>query len=255
LLHDAGTPDDAVDEVWKLFTEEYFLRYRSKEIAWHTQILADSDTESDYGLVDVRKQADGDGLEAVFYTPRSKGTFAHATAILDELGTTIVDARIAPIANEFSLDTYIFMELDPRTEIDDARLSKIRRTLTRILSTDDKRAMFPTKTVINFDNDISNKRTIMELAAGDRPGLLSTVGQTFIEFGMELAAGDRPGLLSTVGQTFIEFGINIETAKILTIGERAEDVFYIVDENNRRLTDEVCDSLRERLVERLDADT
>ena len=44
---------------------------------------------------------------------------------------------------------------------------------------------------------------------------------------MELAAGDRPGLLSTIGQTFIEFGINFETAKILTIGERAEDVFYI----------------------------
>jgi [protein-PII] uridylyltransferase len=244
LLHDAGTPDDAVDEVWKLFTEEYFLRYRSEEIAWHTQILADSDTESAYGLVDVRKQADGDGLEAVFYTPRSKGTFAHATAMLDELGTTIVDARIVPIANEFSLDTYIFMELDHRTEIDDARLNKIRRTLTRILSTDDKGAvkvtrraprqvrMFPTKTVINFDNDISNKRTIMELAAGD-----------------------RPGLLSTVGQTFIEFGINIETAKILTIGERAEDVFYVVDEDNKRLTDEVCDSLRERLMERLDADT
>ena len=70
---------------------------------------------------------------------------------------------------------------------------------------------------------------------------------------MELAAGDRPGLLSTVGQTFIEFKINIETAKILTIGERAEDVFYIVDENNKLLSDQVCDQLRERLVERLNA--
>jgi [protein-PII] uridylyltransferase len=72
---------------------------------------------------------------------------------------------------------------------------------------------------------------------------------------MELAAGDRPGLLSTVGQTFTEFKINIETAKILTIGERAEDVFYIVDENNKLLTDEVCKQLRERLEERLDANT
>ncbi len=69
---------------------------------------------------------------------------------------------------------------------------------------------------------------------------------------MELAAGDRPGLLSIVGQTFNEFKINIETAKIMTIGERAEDVFYIVDENNKLLSDEVCDQLRDRLVERLD---
>jgi [protein-PII] uridylyltransferase len=242
LLENTGTASEAIDRVWALFTEEYFLRYRSEEIAWHTEILADSDTESEYGLLDVRKQADGDGVEAVLYTPRLKRTFAHATAMLDELGMTIVDARIVPIANEFSLDTYIFMELDHRTEIDDARLRKIRRSLTRILTTDDTRAvkvtrraprqvrMFSTKTVINFDNDISNKRTVMELAAGD-----------------------RPGLLSIVGQIFIEFGINIETAKILTIGERAEDVFYVVDKNNKLLTEEVCNSLRERLVEQLDA--
>ena len=244
LLENAGTADAAIDRVWNLFTEEYFLRYRSEEIAWHTGILADSDTESEYGLLDVKKQADGDGVEAVLYTPRLKRTFAHATAMLDELGMTIVDARIVPMANEFSLDTYIFMELDHRTEIDAARLSKIRRSLTRILATDDTRAvmvtrraprqvrMFSTKTVVNFDNGISNKRTVMELAAGD-----------------------RPGLLSIVGRTFIEFGINIETAKILTIGERAEDVFYVVDENNKLLTEEVCNSLRERLVERLDAQT
>ena len=241
ILRDAGTPDDAVDDVWKLFTEDYFLRYRSEEIAWHTEILADSDTESAHGLIDVRKQADGDGVEAVLYAPRGKGTFAHATAMLDELGMTIVDARMVPIANNFSLHTYIFMELDHRTVIDDARLNKIRRTLTRILTSDTTHAvkvtrraprqvrMFSTKTVINFDHDISNKRTVMELAAGD-----------------------RPGLLSTIGQTFIEFGINFETAKILTIGERAEDVFYIVDENKKLLSDQVCDQLRERLVERLD---
>jgi [protein-PII] uridylyltransferase len=133
------------------------------------------------------------------------------------------------------------MELDSRTVIDDARLGKIRQTLTRILTTDDTRAvkvtrraprqvrMFSTKTVINFVKDAANQRTVMELAAGD-----------------------RPGLLSTVGRIFIEFEINIETAKILTIGERAEDVFYIVDSNNEPLADDLCLLLRERLVDRLD---
>jgi [protein-PII] uridylyltransferase len=242
LLGAMGTTEEAVDRVWRLLTEEYFLRYRVEEIAWHTEILADSDTDSEYGLLDVRKQPKGDGIEAVLYTPRAKRTFAHATALLAELGMTIVDARIVPIANGFSLDTYIFMELDHRTEIDEARLNKIRRTLTRILTTDDKRAlsvtrqaprqvrMFATKTVVNFDTDVANDRTVMELAAGD-----------------------RPGLLSTVGQTFIEFDINIETAKIMTIGERAEDVFYVVDDANKPLTHDVCERLRERLVERLDA--
>ncbi len=242
LLAAAGTAREDVDRIWRLFDEEYFLRYRSEEIAWHTEFLVDSDTDSEYGLLDVRKQANGDGIEAVLYTPRRKRTFAHATELLAELGMTIVDARIVPIANGFSLDTYIFMELDHRIEVDQSRLVKIRRNLTRILATDDKRAlkvtrqaprqvrMFSTKTVVHFDTDLANNRTVMELAAGD-----------------------RPGLLSTVGQVFIEFDINIETAKIMTIGERAEDVFTIVDEHSRPLSDELCERIRERLVAELDA--
>ena len=240
ILATSGVGDAAVEETWELFTEDYFLRYRSEEIAWHTEVLADSDAESEYGLVDVRRQPEGDGIEAVLYTPRTKRTFAYATALLDDLGMTIVDARIAPIANGYSLDTYIFMELDHRTEIDDARIAKIRRTLTRVLSAGDERGpgvtrraprqvrVFTTRTEIVFDEDKVNDRTVMELVAGDRPGLLSTVGQAFIECDVE-----------------------IETAKILTIGERAEDVFYIVDDRGRPLDAALRERLRATLVMRL----
>jgi [protein-PII] uridylyltransferase len=90
--------------------------------------------------------------------------------------------------------------------------------------------MFTTKTSIDFLEDAANQRTVMELVAGD-----------------------RPGLLSDVGRTFVEMGINIDTAKIMTIGERAEDVFYISDESGRPLSEEICSLLREKLVNRLDA--
>jgi len=243
-LQESGTGGQVVDRVWKLFTEDYFLRYKSSEIVWHTKLLAKSDTDSEYGLQDVRAQTDGDSIEAILYTPRAKQTFAHATALLDELGMTIVDVRIVPLANDFSLDTYIFMELDQRTKIDATRLSKVRRALTRILaSTDDDEAtvtrpaprqvrMFATKTIISFDQDITSGRTVMELVTGD-----------------------RPGLLSTVGRIFIEFGVNIETSKILTIGERAEDVFYVVDLDGNALSDNTCSKLKERLLQAIDTNS
>jgi [protein-PII] uridylyltransferase len=244
VLRESGTGSKVVDRVWKLFAEEYFLRYKSSEIAWHTRLLADADIDSEYGSLDVRVQAEGDGIEAVLYAPRGKRTFAHATALLDELGMTIVDVRIVPLANDFSLDTYIFMELDRRTHVDAGRLAKIRRALTRVLaSNDDDSAtvtrpaprqvrMFATKTIVSFDRDVTNGRTVMELVTGD-----------------------RPGLLSTVGRIFIEFGINIETAKILTIGERAEDVFYIADSEDNALSDITCAKLQERLVQAISRNT
>ena len=247
LLQRSRVNEAAVERVWQLFTEDYFLRYRPGEIAWHTAVLAEanteSGTESEVGLVGVRLQPEGDGIEAMLYAPRSTRTFAHATALLAEIGMTIVDVRIVPLANGFSLDTYIFLELDHRTEIDEARLDRIRRTLTRVLVRDEPTTtrvtrpaprqvrMFSTPTVVSFDHDDANGRTVMELVAGD-----------------------RPGLLSTVGRAFIEFDVDIEAAKILTIGERAEDVFYIVDLEHKALSDETCSGLRERLLADIDAD-
>ncbi|MEX2124140.1 MAG: [protein-PII] uridylyltransferase [Woeseia sp.] len=241
LLRQSGMPESQRLEIWGAFTEDYFLRYRSEEIAWHSRILAGAGNGATDGLLDLRKQVGGDGMEAVLYTLRTRRTFAQATAAIDELGMTIVDARVVPIKNGYSLDTFIFMELDRRIEADDLRLHKIRQALTRILAAPDdgfakvtRRAprqvrMFPTRTTVEFDEDLANRRTIMELVAGDRPGLLSKVGQVFTELGIE-----------------------INTAKVMTIGERAEDVFYIVDNDGEPLTAELRDALRERLTANLD---
>ena len=242
-LASAGVSEASTAQVWRLFNDNYFLRYRSSEIAWHTEWLADSDIEHDIGLVDVRQRRTGDGVEAALYTDQTKRTFAHVTAVLDELGMTIVDARIVPLDNGNSIDTYVFMESDKRVDIDEQRINKIRRALTRILTADDdekiakvtravtrQARMFTTPTRVNFSRGQSDEQTVFELITAD-----------------------RPGLLSKVGQVFIEQDINIASAKIMTIGERAEDVFYISDiSSGSSLTDEGLDSLADSLREKLD---
>ena len=238
-LEAAGVSGGAVESVWQLFNDNYFLRYRSSEIAWHTEWLAESDTDREIGLVDVRRRRTGDGVEAVLFTPQINRTFAHVTAVLDELGMTIVDARIVPLDNGFSIDTYVFMESDERVDIDEERINKIRRALVRVLTASDddvakvtravtrQARMFTTATRVNFRSSTSVDQTVFELITAD-----------------------RPGLLSDVGKVFIDQGINISSAKIMTIGERAEDVFYISDLEGHALTEsaltELADALREQ---------
>ena len=41
------------------------------------------------------------------------------------------------------------------------------------------------------------------------------------------SAGDRPGLLSRIARVFLAYGIRLHTAKINTLGSRAEDTFLI----------------------------
>ncbi len=240
-LEQAGVSADKLEEVWKLFNDNYFLRYRSSEIAWHTEWLCDSDM-TNVGLVDVRRRRTGDGVEAALLTPQTQRTFAHATAVLDELGLTIVDARIVPLDNGKSIDTYVFMEPDKRVDIDEERINKIRRALTRILTASDESVakvtravtrqarMFKTPTRVDFSPGIADGQTVFELVTAD-----------------------RPGLLSKVGQVFVQQGIYITSAKIMTIGERAEDVFYITDLSGQPLSNAALDKLADALRESLDS--
>jgi [protein-PII] uridylyltransferase len=240
-LNEAGIRDERIDEIWAIFNERYFLRHRANEIVWHTEWLADSDTGSEIGLVDVRRRPGGDGVEAALYSPRRKHTFAHATAALDQLGMTIVDARVVPLENNYSLDTFIFMEQDKRMEIDESRMIKTRRSLTRVLASSDdeitkvtrslprQARMFTTKTTVDFNPETMRGLTVMELEAAD-----------------------RPGLLSQVGKVFIDQGVDIDAAKIMTIGERAEDVFYICTEAGVPLDEDAQSCLARELVRAID---
>ncbi|MEL7187718.1 MAG: HD domain-containing protein [Pseudomonadota bacterium] len=236
-LDDAGVERLDVDRVWDLFHDNYFLRYRSSEIAWHTEWLAEADITGEVAIVDIRRRRTGDGVEVALYTPQARHTFAHTTAALDELGLTIIDARLVPLDNGYSIDNYVIMESDERVEIDDARINKIRDTLTRVLAESDdeilkvtrpvtrQARMFTTPTRVDFSPSSHSDETVFELIAAD-----------------------RPGLLSAVGKIFIEHGIDIASAKIMTIGERAEDMFYISDESGRPIDNASQEKLKAALL-------
>ena len=117
-----GLERTSYQTIWTGFTEEYFLRHRPEEIAWHTRVLAESASPGTI-TVDVNDVV-VPGLTAVaVYSPEETRSFVRATAVLDELGLTIVDARIVPLAKS-SLDTYRVLESDGSA---DQRASPARR--------------------------------------------------------------------------------------------------------------------------------
>ena len=70
----------------RLFDDNYFLRYRSSEIAWHTEWLADPISNSDIGSSTFAGDAQGTALKPCCLRRETKHTFAQVTAVLDELG-------------------------------------------------------------------------------------------------------------------------------------------------------------------------
>ncbi|MFO7305251.1 MAG: [protein-PII] uridylyltransferase [Gammaproteobacteria bacterium] len=241
LILEAGISKEKLERVWSRFTDTYFLRHTPAEITWHTQMLVDREPSDTTSLVSVQQRSGRGGTGISTYTPQQQRSFARTTALLDQLGLNIVDARITPTADGFSLDVYHVLE-DTGAEIaDPARIRDIQQQLAQALSRQDdavvtvtRRAprqvrMFSTPTQIAFSEDPVNQRTIVELIAGD-----------------------RPGLLSEVAKVFMSENISIHTSKIVTVGERAEDVFYVTDEAGRPLSSERRERLAQRLTEALD---
>jgi [protein-PII] uridylyltransferase len=69
---------------------------------------------------------------------------------------------------------------------------------------------------------------------------------------IELTAPDRPGLLARVGRIFLDFDLSVLNAKIATLGERVEDVFYVTDADGRPLSDpSLCAALQQALIKQL----
>jgi [protein-PII] uridylyltransferase len=241
LIVRAGLSEADITKVWARFTDTYFIRHTPEEVAWHTQRLSEHDTGEASSLVSVQRQSGRGGTAIMTYTPHGRHSFARTTALLDQLGLNIVDAQITPTADGFTLDLYHVLE-DTGAEIAEMpRIRDIEQQLAHALSKPDdatitvtRRAprqvrMFSTPTQITFSDDPLNQRTIVELIAGDRPGLLSQIAKVFLSERIELHA-----------------------SKIVTVGERAEDVFWVTDAAGRPLSTEARDQLARKFIETLD---
>ncbi|MFT5084463.1 MAG: [protein-PII] uridylyltransferase, partial [Lentisphaeria bacterium] len=70
---------------------------------------------------------------------------------------------------------------------------------------------------------------------------------------LEVISPDRHGLLATIAQIFMQFDIQMQNAKISTLGERVEDIFFITDLDGNPLGDpKVCSNLQTEICRRLD---
>ena len=221
--------------LWEKLGRQYFLRHSAQEIAWHTRLLL-RHINTQEPIVRARLSPHGDGIQVMIYTADRDDLFARICGFFERMGYNILEAKVHTSKHAYALDSFLIQDQSDRSIMYRDLLSYIEHELANALR-DTKAPIEPLK------GRISRQVKHMPIQAN----ISIKAIQDSKNHQLEIIAGDRPGLLSTIAQAFIAHGIHLQTAKINTLGQRAEDTFLISGKSGTQLPEATIKALQSAL--------
>ena len=228
-IEQKGHDIQQVEAVFSTLPKDYFLRYETEDILWHLWLVmkpTDKKTRvasrlSEHNVVDI-----------FVYGDDSKGLFFKLVSIIEKLGLDIVDAKILTTKDRKAYNTISVLQDDILEQINIGQ--KIEDDLSqKILSVKeagDKLAHrhFDHKMKISFSHN--EKWNLTQV---------------------EINVVDKQGLLSNIAYIFHQLDIHLVNARITTMGERVEDIFFISNIKKQPLSTVEEKQLKQTLEEKL----
>jgi [protein-PII] uridylyltransferase len=216
----AGLQDSSRDVFWNQLDVAYFLRHDAPDIAWHTRQLYHR-SSPDKAVVKARPTSVGDGIQVMVYVKDQQDLFARICTFLGAHHLGIQDARIHTTRHGYALDSFIILPTANNTNLraESALIEhELAQSLNQTVATEQPFAAgkirtsrqsraFPFVPIVDIQPDERNQN-----------------------WRLAIIATDRPGLLADVAHIFVDFHVSLETAKVMTLGERVEDIFVIKGE-------------------------
>jgi [protein-PII] uridylyltransferase len=217
LLRLYALSESVHERLWAQLDTAYFLRHDPQEIAWQTRNLHYR-VDSGKPVVKARLAPFGEGLQVMIYTPDREALFARICGYFERAGFNIAEAKVHTTRNGYALDTFVLMGEGRNAHYQD-RISMIEAELAEELQSDaplrPPRGGRLSRRVRHFP---------ISPAVDIRP---DERGAFHV---LSIVAADRPGLLYGVARILARYRINLQTARINTLGDRAEDVLLIASE-------------------------
>lgn len=163
------------------------------------------------------------------------GLFYRIAGGIHLAGGNIIDARIHTTRNGWAIDNFLVQDPVGRNFAEDEQLARIKRSIDDAIANRGelvpklakrplprtRAAAFDVRPLVQFDNQASNRFTVIEVAARD-----------------------RPALLNRLGRALFECQLVVHSAHVTAYGERAADTFYVTDLTG----DKVIDEARKRTI-------
>jgi len=243
LLTSHGSAESHVRDFWQTLPDEYFLRHSAEEIAWQTLGITERPANDSNCLVRAWGESHRGGTEIFVYCLAHQAVFAIITATLEQLGLNVTDARVVTTEDNHALDTFLVLDHEGLPVKEQRQLEAIEQRLRQQLESgaipspplgrlNRLQRHFPIATEVLFREDEHHQRSVLEVITGD-----------------------RLGLLAGIARALLTCRVRLQTAKIATLGERAEDIFLVTNQDSRPLAEENRECLRAQILRQLDEES
>jgi len=217
LLRLYALSDESKDRLWSQLDVAYFLRHDAQDIAWQTRTLHYR-VDTERPVVKARLSPIGEGLQVMIYTRDQRDLFARICGYFEQINYSIVDAHIHTTRHGYALDTFLLLGPGNNPHY---------RDMINLIETDlAERLQGQTPLHPPTRGRVSRQLRHFPIT----PEVNIRPDEKGASYALSIIAGDRPGLLYAIALVLGKYNINLITAKIVTLGERAEDVFRVSGE-------------------------
>ena len=200
--------------LWNTLEISYFVRHEAADIAWHARALF-RHIGSREPIVRARPSSVGEGMQVMVYAPDQADLFARICGYFDGAGFNILEAWVHTTRTGYALDT--FQVISPYTD-------QHHRDLISLVENQLSLAL---KSLGPLPEPSRGRLSRRVKSFPVTPRVTLRPDERSQRWLLGISSSDRSGLLYAIARVLARHKINLQLAKIVTLGERVEDIFLI----------------------------
>ncbi len=249
ILGQPGTATEGdILALWQNLGDDFFLRHTPPQIATLSQAILSAQTQNSekpfIAIHDTQGDLPGEGATQIYvYAKDQPRLFANTAHSLSADQLSVVDATVNTSPNGMCFDVYTILTIggDPLPADEPLRASIVHR-LGRVIGNQSGANASPQRLLPRQLRELSHPTEVTVSPTPDGSASVLTI-----------IANDRPGLLATIAEVFVELDLHLLSAKITTLGERVEDTFVVTDAHNKPIASgEISFNLQQSIRQHLD---
>ncbi|HAU06685.1 MAG TPA: [protein-PII] uridylyltransferase [Gammaproteobacteria bacterium] len=225
-----GWPEESITALWQSYDTDYFIRHSIQDIYRQTgQRLRYPHNDT---IISIQTLEDDKTLDLFILTKDKPYLFAIITHALEALQLNLLNAKINVTSQKDLLCTMIVNGPDQSHQ-------QITTAISQAIQADNYQLTTP-------DIYISKKMTLFK----NKPVITFQRQQRYTY--LTIYTHDRPGLVSTIAKLFVQLAVHIITAKLTTLINQVEDVFFITNAHYEPLSKQQENEVEKHLHIELD---